>query len=384
MTPVYLGFTDTLQGILKDVFDKVLTPVLTSVFNTLLDLLLNTIESAFSDLLLDGLIGLLKLVHYMEELFNIFSGAAEIQYGEEETTILEMLFNLNGISSAMFFLTLAAGVFAFVFAAVQTGKSISDSALDSDYKPISRVIQDGLKAMFSFLLVPFLCLLLLNASNIVLEQIDKTFDEATGDSKLNLDDIIFNNIAESAAKDAKTFQATYKSKSQQYTNRSQVKKDFSIKNIDYVSGYVSGLLIMLILLGAGIMFIRRCFELLILYFISPAFSATIALDGGARFAKWRNQFVGKFFAAFGSIFSMRLYMLVIPYFSSGAIQYSGDEALDSFMNLVMIIGGAWAVYKGSSITSQLLFGQSGRGDMGTAFGIAAAVRGGARSIFRRR
>lgn len=381
MAPVYLGFIETLQDILRKLFNDVLSPVIESVFNFLLDAVLKLVSEAFSELLLDGLIGMLTIIHYLEGLFDIFSGAADIVYNGERMAILKMMFHLNGIEMALFALTVMAGCLAFLFAVIQTGKSISGSVLDSEYKPISKVLGEGLKSMLAFMLVPLLCLVIHEGSNVIFEQIDLVFDKTMkSEAKMGIDDIIFNSVAQSAVSESTDFEKSYQNASQKYRNRSQVVTDFDIKKIDYMTGYVCGILILLILLGAGIMFIRRCFDLLVLYLVSPVFSATIALDGGARFAKWREQFVGRFFSTFGSVFSMRLYLMVMPLFSSGSIKYSGDLALDNFMKLFVIIGGAWAVYKGNGMISQLLLGQSAEEGMGAALGLAALVRGGARRL----
>lgn len=373
VTPVYLGFLETLQGILENIFNEVLAPILVAVFNFLLDKLISLIQTLLVDVLLDGLIGLLKLVGLMAKLLDIYSGAANITYGEKSMTLLELMFSLDGVAKAMFWLMMIAGVFAFVFAAYQVGKSISDSAWDGEYKPISTVLKEAVKSVLAFALVPFLCMVLLLGSNIILRQITIVFSDAMGNaSTLGVDDIIFNGVSQGATNPSTS--ETYQSTSGKYKDRDQVAKDFDIKKIDYVSGYTSGVLMLLLLLGTGISFIRRCFDLLLLYLVSPAFSASIPLDGGARFGKWRELFVGKFFYAFGSVISMRLYLIVVPVFGSSNVKFSGDTDMDIFMRLFLIIGGAWAIFKGSGTIAQLLGGSTAE-ESAAGMGIAALAGG---------
>lgn len=378
VTPVYLGFLETLQGILQNIFNQVLTPILESVFHFLLNKLISLIQTLLVDVLLDALIGLLKLVGLMAKLLDVYSGAADITYDNKSMTLLEMMFKLDGIADVMFWLMMLAGVFAFVFAAYQVGKSISDSAWDGEYKPISTVLKEAMKSVLAFALVPFLCMMLLLGSNIILRQITIFFSDAMGNaSTLGVDDIIFNDVAQGAANPSVS--AAYQGTSGKYKNRDQVAKDFDIEKIDYVSGYTSGVLMLLLLLGTGISFIRRCFDLLLLYLVSPAFSASIPLDGGARFGKWRELFVGKFFYAFGSVISMRLYLIVVPVFGSSNIKFSGDANMDVFMRLFLIIGGAWAIFKGSGTIAQLLGGSTAE-ESAAGMGIAALAGGAVGSV----
>jgi hypothetical protein len=122
---------------------------------------------------------------------------------------------------------------------------------------------------------------------------------------------------------------------------------------------------------------------LILYLVSPVFSATIALDGGTRFAKWRNQFIGKFFGAFGSVFAMRLYLMMIPFYQ-GHIIYSKDTSLNSFISILMILAGAWAVYKGQNLISKPLLGyadnESSAAGLGLLIGAGRLAGGAARGL----
>jgi uncharacterized membrane protein YgcG len=403
--PVYLSFVETLQNVLQKLFDNVLSPVITSVFNFLLQCVTSMFSEIFADILLDGYIILLKLVNFMQTIFGFYSGSKVVYQvsgkTSTQTTLLEYLFGLSGISKALIWMTVLGAVLAFIFAIYQTGKSMSDSVLNDDFKPISKVLENGFKSAVTFMIVPFMCVFLLQLSNIMLDQVLDVFKVSSGaydtktgtyTSETSVDDIIFNTTAEAAAKSSSTFKDNYKNKHAAYSNRSQVKKDFTLGNIDYWVGYISCLLLILILLVASISFIRRCFDLLILYLVSPFFSATIALDGGTRFNKWRNQFVGKFFSAFGSVFAMRLYLMMIPFYQ-GHIQYSKDSSLNSFISILMILAGAWSVYKGQTLISQPLLGQADNESMGAGLGLivgagrlaggaARGAAGGARNAYR--
>ena len=119
------------------------------------------------------------------------------------------------------------------------------------------------------------------------------------------------------------------------------------------------ILLLLVLSGAIMVFIRRLFELLLLYIVSPLFVSTIPLDDGTMFAKWRELFVSRFFSGFGIIFMMKYYMMLIPVISGkDLVLYNADlpdaVMINNVLKALMIIGGAWAVYKSQHLIMQVM------------------------------
>jgi hypothetical protein len=89
---------------------------------------------------------------------------------------------------------------------------------------------------------------------------------------------------------------------------------------------------------------------------------------------------------------MRLYLMMIPFYQ-GHIQYSKDSSLNSFISILMILAGAWSVYKGQTLISQPLLGQADNESMGAGLGLivgagrlaggaARGAAGGARNAYR--
>lgn len=358
MQYVYLAssFTEMLQEILSAIFNEVLSPVLRSVFNALVALLGDYLWEIFCDILLDGLIVLLKLVAFLEQMFNLFSGLAYISVHSADgqttkTSLLNYVFQLNGLGKAFAVISVIAAGCAFFFAIYSTGKAMADLPFEDKQAPISAVLKNGLKSALMFLLIPMMSLFLLNMSGAVLTQVIMVFQTADTYADQSMDDILFMTAAQDAEKSA---DAGSMYEGHQYQNRDKVKDKFNIADINYVLGYVSSILLILILLNASISFVQRLFELLILYLVSPFFAATIAMDGGSRFKYWRELFIAKFFAGFGSIFAIRLYLMVSPVFMSGDLVFSADTAVDGCIKLFLVIGGAFAVFKGQNTFLQIL------------------------------
>lgn len=365
MTPVYLGFLESLQSILQEIFDTILTPVLEKVFGVLVDLIGGLLWELLSAILLDLLIILLKIVNFINSMFKLFSGLAVLVYKptNQEYQLLSYLFQMNWISKALAYMTCIAAVLAFIFAIYATGKSISDGIMGEGSRPISKIIESGIKSTVTFIVIPFFCILILQFSMKVMDQIVITFQYAQGPTGgMEVDDVLFLSAAESAAKNDDVLKK-YKTTTgaiHAYQNRNQVDNDFMIEKIDFITGYISTIFIIVVLLGACLSFIRRCFDLLMLYLVSPFFAATIPLDGGKRFAKWRDMFVGNFFSGFGSIFAMKIYLILIPMFTNSSLVFSSNNSVNTCVKLFLIMGGTWAVYKGQNNVLKLISPEAAR------------------------
>ena len=371
MTYVSLGFIETLQRILQALFEGLLAPILTKMFNVLLGFVGDILSTLFADMFFDLFTIFLKLVRFLEDMFTIFSGLANVKYGDDEMSVISFIMTGNGgISRALALMTAMAAIMAFLFAMYATGKSMSDMTLGLSEKPITAVLKNGLKSALTFMLVPLLCAVMMNFTTILMKQVVTVFADSQTDSinasnrqvdsdakqlenaSIDMASTLFLVAAHDAAKNNSVLVSYNREKCYQYPD--QVKKDFDIKKINYVVGFVSCILMIIILIAAILSFIRMTFEIALLYLVSPFFSATIALDGGSRFKRWKDLFVAKFFAGFGSVFSMKLYLLMSPILMSNNLKFGGDEMLDRCIHLFLVIGGAWAVFKGQDNIMNIL------------------------------
>ncbi len=145
---------------------------------------------------------------------------------------------------------------------------------------------------------------------------------------------------------------------QLYKNLDRVKADFYPTEFDYVTGFVSAIVVLFILTGAVLYFIRRLFEILLLYLVAPLFASTIPADDGMLFKKWREVFIAKFFSGFGIIFSMKYFLMLIPMIGgSELVLYSGTSnayIINNILKVFLIIGGAWAIYKSQHLILQII------------------------------
>lgn len=350
MEIVYLGgFVQLLQDILGGLFDAVLSPVLRDVFSILVNIFGKMIHEVLSNFLLKLWIILLKLIGFLEGIFNVFSGVSnvEVKVNNVSTRIslLEYFFRLGEVQKAFLVITAMAVVLAFLATAIGVAKSISDMALENK-NPLSTVLKQAFSAALNFLMIPIACLFLLQMSGKVVLVFNTTFNYEHQDAAIS--DSLFIITAGPAIKDrAKISQYSL---GQRYENGDDVKKDFNIDEIDFLQAYLCAGLMALILLCSILQFIQRLIVILVLYLTSPFFVAMIPLDGGAKFREWKNMFVAYMLSAFGPILSMKVFLLVIPMVTGSAIDFGVSADTAAWLRLFFVIGGAFAVYK-----SRLLF-----------------------------
>lgn len=270
-------------------------------------------------------------------------------------TFLQYLFRQSTIGTMLAYMTMIAGTLAFLFAIMATAKNISDSVLGDEVNPIGKVLTNGIKSAVTFMLVPIMCTFLLHLTVSLTDAVMDSLQRASGiEAEMKMDDAIFLAVAQPAAKSSSTFENIYRKTSYTYVNRDEILKNFDIGKIDYLVGYTAAILTIILMLGATLTFIRQCVDLLMLYLVSPFFSATIALDGGAKFKKWRELFVAKFFVGFGTIFSIQLFLMLMPFYTSDMLIFSQDVTMNNCIKLFFILGGAWSIFKGKTLIMEIL------------------------------
>jgi hypothetical protein len=84
----------------------------------------------------------------------------------------------------------------------------------------------------------------------------------------------------------------------------------------------------------------------------PVSMATLPLDDGAKFKMWRETFVTKIILAYGTVFSVNIFILLLPLISKMHIDGVGGFGNSMFL-IFMIIGGAMVIPAGQNLFARL-------------------------------
>lgn len=413
MQYIYLegnAFVNALSALFEFVFNKVLSPILTDVLSVFVNFFVNIVWNLLAERLLTLFLALCSLIDFVESIFNVFAGLSPIYYnaaGEaqsQQLSLLDVLFQMEDITIAFWAITLASMGICMIFTTYKTAKSIADMTLE-DKNPISKVLTDAMKAGFTFLMIPFLCVMMLQLSSVATEQIQLAFSTANGGTNGSIGTILFLSSTLDADKETMNekdlltgvitikgdrhdpsfkdeIRSPYLTGEKDYKKAETVKTDFHPANVSYIVGFTSAVLILLILTLSIVTFVRRLFELLLLYLVSPLFVSTIPLDDGITFARWREMFIAKFFSGFGMIFSMKYYLMLIPFVSSSGLElYSKNlpngAMINNVLQIFFVIGGAWAVFKGQSLLLEILNPEAAQAERQVSALVTGAVMGAA-------
>ena len=352
------SFLEILQDVLGSIFDTVLSPVLRDAFNAIVNLIGELLQSILSNWMLKILVTFLKLINFLEGIFNAFAGVSNVKVKDvsEGVTLLEYFFRLETVQKVFLGVTAIAVVLAFMTTIFAVVRSIADAPFENRH-PLSTVLTNAVKAAVSFMVIPITCLFVLQVSTTAIRAINTTMNANGAD--VSMSDTLFITVAGPAAKAPKQGNIDKFSSGQKYEDMDAVKKSFDINKINYTQAYISCFMLFFVMIASILAFIQRIFLILVLYIVSPFFVAMMPLDGGAKFREWRDMFVAHVISAFGPILVMKLYLLLVPIMMSDKMVYTKSAALTETVRLLLLIGGAFAVYNSRTLIVSILSPQAG-------------------------
>ena len=120
----------------------------------------------------------------------------------------------------------------------------------------------------------------------------------------------------------------------------------------YLPSMIASIALMIALVVAIINLAKRVYEIVLLCIVMPVSMATLPLDDGAKFKMWRETFVTKIILAYGTVFSVNIFILLLPLISKMHIDGVGGFGNSMFL-IFMIIGGAMVIPAGQNLFARL-------------------------------
>ena len=124
----------------------------------------------------------------------------------------------------------------------------------------------------------------------------------------------------------------------------------------YLPALIAGIALAIALIIAVLNLAKRVYEIVFTYFTMPISMSTLPLDDGARFKNWREMFVTKIVLAYGAVFAVNIFILLLPLINQMHIDGVSGFA-NSMFTLFMIVGGAMIIPAGQTLFARL-FGQA--------------------------
>lgn len=410
--------------------------LITYLFNFLFSVVLNGLMLICGTFLQGILLYLLHIVDVFQDFFDIFAGTQTVKNDGNEMYLLDVFLTNDGIKQAMIAVTFVGVAICFIFTIYSVAKSMGSYALEHK-RPISHVMKTALKSCIAFMIVPVMMFFGSQLSSAILVSTENAIIGVTGsDEAPKLSTILFlsgtfgddddkeasftsgkraayfsgeksiYNPAHYLADfdmypdlDLENIQAIFQSQAEDVKvadksannlkNSKDGKTDFSLDDLsknaktfpnmfeslyNYPLVYIASLGIILIMICSMFVFIRKIIEVVILYITSPLFVATMPLDGGMTFKRWREMFIGKLLSGFGIVISMNLVMIFIPMIMSSNFSFSDNVALDATLKIIFVIGCMYAAWKSNTTILEVINPEVAAADRASAMVVAGMVK----------
>lgn len=301
----------------------------------------------------------LKLVDGLMEIFSAISGITDVTYKGEKVNIIEFLAGDSTVSTIFWCIFILAIGLTCIFTIAALIKNMINSQ-----RNVSTIVGKFFLALLgtmAMLTVLFLIILISNSLLVLVSQVfqignttklsSALFNACAGDwingysvsefdvSKLGVKEIFGDYTTGFVFPDS-------------WKYNGMVNPD----NFLYLPSLIAGIALAIALVVAILNLAKRVYEIIFMYFVMPMSMSTLPLDDGARFKTWRETFITKIVIAYGTVFSVNIFILLLPLITRMRIDEVGGFGNSMFV-IFMIVGGAMVIPAGQALFCKL-FGQA--------------------------
>lgn len=313
----------------------------------------------FQQLCLLLFLWLLKLVDGLMEIFSAISGITDVTYKGEKVNIIEFLAGDSTVNTIFWCIFILAIGLTCIFTIAALIKNMINSQ-----RNVSTIVGKFFLALLgtmAMLIVLFLIILISNSLLVLVSQIfqignttklsSALFNACAGDW-INGYSVSEFDISRLGVKEIFGDYTTGFVFPDKWKYNGMVNPD----NFLYLPSLISGVALAIALVVAVLNLAKRVYEIIFMYFVMPMSMSTLPLDDGARFKTWRETFITKIVIAYGTVFSVNIFVLLLPLITRMRIDEISGFGNSMFL-IFMIVGGAMVIPAGQALFCKL-FGQA--------------------------
>ena len=313
----------------------------------------------FQQLCLLLFLWLLKLVDGLMEIFSAISGITDVTYKGEKVNIIEFLAGDSTVSTIFWCIFILAIGLTCIFTIAALIKNMINSQ-----RNVSTIVGKFFLALLgtmAMLTVLFLIILISNSLLVLVSQIfeignttklsSALFNACAGDW-INGYSVSEFDISRLGVKEIFGDYTTGFVFPDKWKYNGMVNPD----NFLYLPSLIAGVALAIALVVAVLNLAKRVYEIIFMYFVMPMSMSTLPLDDGARFKTWRETFITKIVIAYGTVFSVNIFVLLLPLITRMRIDEISGFGNSMFL-IFMIVGGAMVIPAGQALFCKL-FGQA--------------------------
>lgn len=313
----------------------------------------------FQQLCLLLFLWLLKLVDGLMEIFSAISGITDVTYKGEKVNIIEFLAGDSTVNTIFWCIFILAIGLTCIFTIAALIKNMINSQ-----RNVSTIVGKFFLALLgtmAMLTVLFLIILISNSLLVLVSQIfqignttklsSALFNACAGDW-INGYSVSEFDISRLGVKEIFGDYTTGFVFPDKWKHNGMVNPDKFL----YLPSLISGVALTIALVVAVLNLAKRVYEIIFMYFVMPMSMSTLPLDDGARFKTWRETFITKIVIAYGTVFSVNIFVLLLPLITRMRIDEISGFGNSMFL-IFMIVGGAMVIPAGQALFCKL-FGQA--------------------------
>ena len=315
----------------------------------------------FQELILLLFLWFLKVIDGIMEIFSAIAGVTDVTYQGERVNIIEFIVGDSTVGTIFWCVFILAVGLTCIFTIVALVKNMI-----ANNRNITTIIGKFFLALLGTLAMVVVVILGILISNAILVLVSEIF-EIGNTTKLSnsifnacvgdwVNGYSINEINVSTLSVRKIFgdynTAAFGIWPTSWKNNGMVNPDTFL----YLPSMIASIVLMIAMVVAIINLAKRVYEIVLLYIVLPVSMSTIAVDDGARFKIWRETFITKIVLAYGTVFSVNIFILILPFISKMKIPGVSNFANSMFL-IFMIIGGALVIPAGQTLFARL-FGQA--------------------------
>lgn len=315
----------------------------------------------FQELILLLFLWFLKVIDGIMEIFSAIAGVTDVTYQGKRVNIIEFIVGDSTVGTIFWCVFILAVGLTCIFTIVALVKNMI-----ANNRNITTIIGKFFLALLGTLAMVVVVILGILISNAILVLVSEIF-EIGNTTKLSnsifnacvgdwVNGYSINEINVSTLSVRKIFgdynTAAFGIWPTSWKNNGMVNPDTFL----YLPSMIASIGLMIAMVVAIINLAKRVYEIVLLYIVLPVSMSTVAIDDGARFKIWRETFITKIVLAYGTVFSVNIFILILPFISKMKIPGVSNFANSMFL-IFMIIGGALVIPAGQTLFARL-FGQA--------------------------
>ena len=308
---------------------------------------------------------LFRLIDGLIQCANYLCGVEPVQVDGEEVDFLEYMLTSGQIGFAFRVAALLGIIVVVVFSIIAILRTLAKEKAEGTP---TQIVGKAIKSILSFLFIPMIMIVLINAGNVFMEAMYKATLQG-GDS---LGDFLFKAFAMESGVSEGEVDAFLASNVLDWRNTDDVWKLMDLSEFEFIFSWIAGGVI-LSCIGVSMMyFVTRVISIAILYIVAPFSIGSSVLDDGARFKLWREQVLIKFLTGYGMMIAINVFAMVcLLVMNPTLVFFSKGSFIDYLMKLLLIAGGGVSLKQIMALIGNLISSGAGSNELRDA-----AVAGG--------